>query len=320
MTPRLTRAEVLARLAAAHNPVILIHVKPDGDAVGSAAALAHYFTRRGQAPSILCADPIPARLAFLLDGLTLAPYTGRAGRTVLAVDVASEKQLGGLADEFGAGSPPDFSIDHHERGTPVAPCYLRPNAAATGEILADLLTALAKPERLATNVATALFAAITSDTGCFRFSNATGATHRTAARLIDLGIDAGRVNHLLFESKTPAQLKAEAATADRTVLAADGRIAYAILERPLLDRYGEEYFETAIDIVRAVAGVRIAFTVKEQANGDLRISMRSTEADVAAVAARHGGGGHLRAAGCTFSGTAVQDAVRALVAELTPLV
>lgn len=319
MIPRLTRAEVLTRLAAAHDPVILIHVKPDGDAVGSAAALAHYFIGRGQAPSILCADPIPSRLAFLLDGLTLAPYSGRAGRTVLAVDVASEKQLGGLADDFGAGSPPDFSIDHHERCAPVAPCYLRQNAAATGEILADLLTALAKPEPLAHDVATALFAAITSDTGCFRFSNATGATHRAAARLIDLGIDAGDINHRLFESKTPAQLKAEAATADRTVLTAGRRIAYAILERSLLDRYGEEYFETSIDIVRAVAGVTIAFTVKEQRNGDLRVSLRSTQADVAAVAAGHGGGGHLRAAGCTFSGTTADDAVRTLVAELSRL-
>lgn len=319
MTPRLTRAEVLARLEAARDPVILIHVKPDGDAVGSAAALAHYFIGRGQAPSILCADPIPARLSFLLDGLTLAPYNGREGRTVLAVDVASEIQLGSLADTFGAETPPDFSIDHHERSTPIAPCYLRPGASATGEILTDLLTALVKPEPLAHPVASALFAAITSDTGCFRFPNATGATHRAAARLIDLGIDAGDINHRLFESKTPEQLKAEAATADRTVVTGDGRVAYAILERQLLDRYGEEYFETAIDIIRAIAGVTIAFTAKEQKNGDLRISLRSTTADVAAVAALHGGGGHARAAGCTLSHVTAEDAVRALVAELAPL-
>lgn len=319
MIPRLTRGEVLARLEAARDPVILIHVKPDGDAVGSAVALAHFFIGRGQAPSILCADPIPARLSFLLRDLTLAPYRGREGRTVIAVDVASEGQLGPLAETFGADTPPDFSIDHHERSAPISPCYLRPRAAATGEILADLLTALRRPAPLTCPVATALFAAISSDTGCFRFSNATGATHRVAARLIDLGVDAGDVNHRLFESKTPAQLKAEAATADRTVVTGDGRIAYAVLERPLLDRYGEEYFETAIDIVRAVAGVTIAFTIKEQKNGDLRISLRSTAADVAAVAAVHGGGGHARAAGCTFSRVAADDAVRTLVSELAPI-
>lgn len=319
MIPRLTRGEVLARLEAARDPVILIHVKPDGDAVGSAVALARFFIGRGQAPSILCADPIPARLSFLLRDLTLAPYRGREGRTVIAVDVASEGQLGPLAETFGTDTPPDFSIDHHERSAPISPCYLRPRAAATGEILADLLTALRKPAPLTCPVATALFAAISSDTGCFRFSNATGATHRVAARLIDLGVDAGDVNHRLFESKTPAQLKAEAATADRTVVTGDGHIAYAVLERPLLDRYGEEYFETAIDIVRAVAGVTIAFTVKEQKNGDLRISLRSTVADVAAVAAVHGGGGHTRAAGCTFPRVAADDAVRTLVSELAPI-
>ena len=140
MTARLSWKAVLARLAAAHDPVILIHVKPDGDAVGSAVALAHFYHDRGHAVSVLCADPIPARLSFLLDGLALAPYAGREGRTVLALDVASEGQLGSLSDGFGAETPPDFSIDHHERCTPVAPCYCRPHAAATGEILVDLLT------------------------------------------------------------------------------------------------------------------------------------------------------------------------------------
>lgn len=319
MTARLSRKAVLARLAAAHDPVILIHVKPDGDAVGSAVALAHFYHDRGHAVSVLCADPIPARLSFLLDGLALAPYAGREGRTVLALDVASEGQLGSLSDGFGAETPPDFSIDHHEHCTPVAPCYCRPHAAATGEILVDLLGALTEPAGLTPPMATALFAAIASDTGCFRFPNATGATHRAAARLIDLGIDAGRVNHLLFESKTPAQLKAEAATADRTVLAADGRIAYASLDRALLDRFGEENFETSIDIVRAVAGVTIAFTLKEQQDGSLRVSLRATTANVAAVAALHGGGGHARAAGCTLRGTTAENAAEALVRELTPL-
>lgn len=319
MSARLTRTAVLSRLAAARDPVILIHVKPDGDAVGSAAALAHYFLACGQAPSILCADPIPDRLSFLLDGLKLAPFNGRGERTVIAVDVASEGQLGDLSEAFGAKTPPDFSIDHHERCTPIAPCYLRPHAAATGEILADLLSTLLKPEPVSLPIATALFAAISSDTGCFRFSNATGTTHRSAARLIDRGVDAGHINHLLFESKTPAQLKAEAATADRTVIAPGGRVAYAILERPLLASTGEEYFESAIDVVRAIAGVTIAFTVKEQENGNLRISLRSTAADVAAIAAKHGGGGHIRAAGCTLRGITPVDAALLLLSELSPL-
>lgn len=319
MKTRLSRGAILACLAAAHDPVILIHVKPDGDAIGSAAALAHWFSDRGQAPTILCADPLPARLSFLLDGVTLAPYRGREGRTVIAVDVASEGQLGDLSRDFGHETPPDFTIDHHDRCTPFAPCYLRPHAAATGEILADLLAALAKPEPLTRPIATALFAAISSDTGCFRFSNATGATHRCAARLMDLGVDAGNINHLLFESKTPTQLRAEAATADRTAVAAGGRIAYALLERTLLNELGEESFDTAIDIVRAIAGVTVAFTVKEQKDGALRVSLRSTAADVASVAALHGGGGHIRAAGCTLRGMTLQDAARTLLRELAPI-
>lgn len=316
---RLTRAAVLSRLRDARDPIILVHTKPDGDAIGSAAALAHCFAAHGQAVSILAPDPIPSRLSFLLDGLALTPYQGREGRTVLSVDVASEGQLGSLSDAFGANTPPDFSIDHHLLSTPIAPCYLRPAAAATGEILADLLPALMHDAGLPLPAATALFGAISSDTGCFRFSNATGRTHRLAARLLDLGVDGAYVNHLLFESKSSAQVRAEAATADRTVVTAEGRIAYALLDRATLTAIGEEHFETAIDVVRTIAGVAAAFVIKEQANGSLRVSLRSVAADVAHVAALHGGGGHSRAAGCTLPAAEPITAARMLVAELLPL-
>ena len=319
MTESLTRAEILARLSAARDPVILIHVKPDGDAIGSAAALARYYIARGQAVTVLSADPIPERLAFLMEGIPTVPYTGRAGRTVLSLDVAAEGQLGSLAREFGVGAPPDFMIDHHETGAPFAPVYLLPHASATGEILADLLIALSGDAPLPRETATCLFAAITSDTGCFRFSNATGDTFRRAAELLDLGADGARVNHLLFESKSPRQLKAEAATAERMALAENGRISYAVLPRSVLSDIGDEYFETAIDVVREVQNVTVSFTMKEQPDGAFRVSLRSLSADVASVAAVHGGGGHRKAAGCTLRGMTAEDALALLLRELAPL-
>ncbi len=309
----LTREEICARIACAVNPILLIHRKPDADALGSAAALAHYYTACGQTVSIDCADPIPARLMFLTEGLELAPIGATDGRTVISLDVASPAQLGSLADKY----TPDFMIDHHAVGTPFAPHYIVPDISSTGEVLYDLLLSPAlDPVAETPAVASALYAAISSDTGCFRYSNVTPATLSAAANLLSRGIDAAHINHLLFDSKSRGQLAAEALAGTHLLTAAEGRIAYACLAREEILPIGDEHFETAIDIVRSLAGAEIALVLKEQADGSIRGSLRSTGADVASVAMHFGGGGHVRAAGFTLASMTLDEATALVLPKL----
>ena len=156
-------------------------------------------------------------------------------------------------------------------------------------------------------LAYALYSAMSSDTGCFSYSNTSPKTHRYAAMLLEVGLDAADINHKLFNSKTKEQIKAEGFIASRLQSAANGRISYATVTLKDRKELGllEEHFDTAIDVVRSRQGTKIAFVIKEIDAGKFKVSLRSTGLDVALVAAKFGGGGHIRAAGCTvFADTA----------------
>ncbi len=316
-TEPLSREETRALLLSAHDPILLIHRRPDGDAVGSAVALAYFYLARGERVSIDCADPIPARLAFLTEGLSLSPIDSCDGRTVISVDVASPSMLDTLADTYITDTTPDLMIDHHAVGTPFAPNYIIPDLSSAGEVLYDLL--LSPPIDPAAEVgavAEGLYAAISSDTGCFRYANVTPETLRAAAALLEKGIDAAHINHMLFESKSKEQMAAEALALSNMKTAANGKIAYTFFDRASLVAVGEEHFETAIDAVRSLAGAVIAMTLKETAEGIIRVSLRSTGADVASVASLYNGGGHVRAAGCTLYSMTMEEAIADILPKL----
>lgn len=294
-------------LALAERPTILSHARPDGDAIGSTVALACLFEALGKRAAFVCESPCPRRLSFLLEGAPLLLPEENAGGAVFAVDVASRAQLGGIADAYAARVC--LSIDHHASCTPFAPTLLDPDAAAAGEII-YLLGARALERGLVSALpegfADAAYAAISSDTGCFRYANATQRTHEIAAALLRAGARADHINHLLFESRTEKELQADAIATRSLRLYEGGRVGAVTLSQADREGFSDEHFESVINIPRSVAGVEIALSVREMAGGVCRVSLRSTGADVASVAAAFGGGGHLRAAGCTVNGTPEQ--------------
>ena len=206
-------------------------------------------------------------------------------------------------------------IDHHQIATPFAPIYSIPTASSAAEVLYGVIEVLIKNGdiTLTEKIAKALYAGVSSDTGCFCYSNTTASTYRLAALLVETGIDHAEINHKLFNSKAPEQLKAEGITASAVRLADGGKVGYAVITKAMRDESGilPQHFETAIDIVRSVRGVEVAFAVKENDKGEFKVSLRSTGRNVADVAASFGGGGHLRAAGCS-----VEAADAYLAAEL----
>ena len=317
--------EVIERLEAPADTLILFHRGPDADAVGSAFAMKKVLSDLGSRAFCVCADEVPARLLFLTDGeqesvLPEAIPEDFDVARIVSVDTASPSQLGALWELYEGQI--DLMIDHHGMGEPYADHYIRPDAAATGELMFDLVKHLATAGRVEITDAlcTNLYAAISSDTGGFRFSNVTPDTHLRAAELIASSIDCAKINQKLFDTKTIEQLRAQAAGISNLRTFADGRVAVITFPYALKAALGlkDEHLETLVDVARMVEGVEVAVAVRQfQPENIFRISTRSSsDVDVSKVCATFGGGGHTRAAGCTIEGETIEDAMMLVVREI----
>lgn len=314
---RISARECALRLLKVKRPVVLIHRRPDGDAVGSGAALCEVFSQLGEDCALLSADKIPRRLEFILEHTKTKVANSKEGRCPVTIDVASPSQLGSLLD---TAAMPTLMIDHHAVGESFADGYIVPDASSAAEALLDVIEVLIDMGRVRMNetLAYALYAAISSDTGCFAYSNTSPKTHRRAAELIEHGIDSSDINHRLFYSKSPHQIKAEGFVASAIKTALDGKVAYAEIKFSDVTELGllQEHFESAIDVVRSLDGAEIAFVVKETCENEYKISLRSTGANVAKIASVFGGGGHIRAAGCSVNADSIKSVSDSVINEI----
>ncbi len=320
-------SQIISLLEDPADTLILFHRSPDADAVGSAFALREVLESLGSRAWCVCADEVPERLRFLMHGVQESVLPDAIPEELLvarivSVDTASPELLGSLGEIYGEHV--DLMLDHHAGGTPFGTYhYIRPQAAAAGEILFDLVKELATEERMpiTDTLCVDLYAAISGDTGCFRFSNATSETHLRAAELLASGIDSAEINHLLFTSKTMEQLRAEAAGMSNLHLFAQGRVAVITFPYALKMALGlsDEHMDTLIDVARSLIGVEVALCIRQPgAEGKFRVSARSaTDYDVSALCAAFGGGGHLRAAGCTVTAEDIGDAMNKVVSAIS---
>lgn len=317
--------EIVSYLEQPADTLILFHRNPDADAVGSAFALKKVLVDLGSRAWCVSCDEVPLRLRFLMDGEqeSALPESIPSGFTVsrvISVDSASPAQLGSLYELYGEKI--DLMIDHHGMGEVYADHYIRSQAAATGEIMFDLVKQLATEERVAITDALCidLYAAISSDTGGFQYSNVTPDTHLRAAELLASGIDCAEINHRLFEVKALEQLRAESAGISNLHLFEDGKIAvitfpYAL--KAALD-LEDEYLGTLVDVARSLMGVKIAIAIRQpNPDGIFRASVRSScDYDVSALCAKFDGGGHKKAAGCTIHAADVDEAMQKIVSQI----
>ncbi|MBQ9070702.1 MAG: DHH family phosphoesterase [Clostridia bacterium] len=314
---KLSARECAEAILKTEHPIVIMHVRPDGDTVGSAASLMYIFHKLGKAPLWACSDPLPERLEFLMKDYREAYRYEYDSSSVVTVDIPTKEQIGDIYDFLPSVS---LMIDHHEVGVPFADNFIIPGASSAGEVVmlvAEELIEMGKL-KLDEKLAYSLYAAISSDTGCLRYSNTTPDTLRRVATLVETGIDYADINHRLFNSKTPRQIRAEGFVAERINMALSDKVAYATVtkrEREALDVL-MEHFETAIDVVRSVEFIDIAFVIKETDKGEYKASLRSAERDVAKICAHFGGGGHVRAAGCTIFARSIDEAARKLLLHI----
>lgn len=313
-------ASAVELLRRARRVLITSHTAPDGDAIGSELALAELAAQWSAEARIVNRDPHPAQLDFLpgVERIAVQP-TLPAGASfdlvvVLECPGLDRPGLAGL-DRF-----PILNIDHHlanERYGSVN--YVDEDAPAVGEMVLEMAETAGATVTPA--MATNLYVALVTDTGDFRYSNATPRAFAAAARLVAAGAAPPRIAEALWEQVPARIVRLQAAVLETLELLADGRIAIISCDAAMLERVGafKQDTENLINIPRAIAGVEVAVFFKALTAGEVKVSLRSRSAvDVQRVARAFGGGGHTNAAGCTVPGSLAEVRAR-LLAALVPL-
>jgi bifunctional oligoribonuclease and PAP phosphatase NrnA len=286
---------------------ILSHVRPDGDALGSQIALGLALKVLGKEVRIWNEDGMLEKYSFVpsADLLSKPPVQPEDFDVVVALDTAIQNRLGTTAAAIRSAKV-WINIDHHSSNPGYGDIvHVDSRAPATGQIVFELI----EDQKLPFNreIAENLFVAISTDTGSFQYPNTTARTFEIAARLVDAGIDVGRLSQQLYENYPRRRIELLRELLATMRFECGGRLASFSLSLGLAKRLGvlPEDNEGLIDHLRAIRGVVVAVFFEELEDGKVRISMRSKSesADVCAICARFGGGGHTLAAGARVRGT-----------------
>lgn len=319
--------KVAAAVAPGQRIALTTHVNADGDGAGSEVALWHLLAARGAKPVIVNPTPFPDRFGFLLEGADGAERSRQAVKEleradlVVVLDISDLGRLGHLADHLARRDVPVACIDHHQsNGTlPAGPRLVDPRACATGELVYDLARSAEWP--LSREAARALYVAILTDTGGFRFSNTSPRALQVAAHLLDHGLDPEAVYTDVYASAPEGRVRLVAEVLETLVVEVPPGLAWVTVPPGAMERHGvaAEDLEGVVEFPRSIRDVRIALMFREIASGRIKVSFRAVGGvDVAALAERFGGGGHKKAAGASLEGSLaeVQETVLALVREV----
>lgn len=296
MMKTMTNRETAEFLRSHDHYLILNHRRPDGDAVGSAAALCRGLRAIGKETVIWKNPQTTSRFLPYLEGMETEIVPEQA--TIVSVDMATENLLPMNGTQFAGKTV--LSIDHHMSNEGYAEfTNVQPRCAACGELLLELLKLLGPVDKA---MAEALYLAISTDTGCFQYSNVTGNTLRVAAELKDLGADTYPINKVMFGTKTIARLRLEAALTESVEFYAGGLVGVCTMTQALLNRVGADSNDTddISGFARGIEGVQIGVMIQELKEGGAKISLRTGEDyNASAICAELGGGGHKAAAGAS---------------------
>lgn len=296
----LTLRQTARYLKKHNNYIILTHASPDGDTLGSAYALYYGLREIGKCAMVICPDVIPKKYDYFATATT---HIQKQNATIIAVDVADQRLLGSLQDEFG--SIIDLNIDHHISNTKFAKnLYLDAYASATAECIFELL----KKMRVNINdiTAKAIYTGIATDTGCFKYSNVTEKTHIIASLLYDYNIDAPEINRLMFDTKSKSLLNLERMVLETAEFHFDDRCMLLTVTDKMQQETGcsGTELEGIAFISRSVEGVLAGVTLKQIGKEEFKVSLRTySPIDASEICKELGGGGHKGAAGASVKGT-----------------
>lgn len=295
----LTLADLCAYLKEHDNYLMLTHASPDGDTLGSAYALKLGLEKLGKKVQVICPDEIPHKYDYFIfdHDSTFIP------ETVVAVDVADLKLLGKFFTQFEGRI--DLNIDHHISNTRYAKrLYLDENAAACAECVFEILDELGV--EFDRDIANAVYTGISTDTGCFRYSNVTAKTHEIGAKLCAIGVDAADINRKMFETKSKSRLMLEMMVLNEAEFHFNDRCMLLAATSEMQQKTGctQSDLEGVASMSRSVEGVLAGVSIKQTEEDKYKISLRTyPPLDASEICKKLGGGGHKAAAGCTATGT-----------------
>lgn len=292
------------------NVYILTHQSPDGDCIGTGFALHDILGKMGKRSAVLCSDTFPKKFSYITDTDNVPDFEPD---TVIAVDVADIKLLGRYEEIYGGKI--DLCIDHHISNTGyAAKTLLGTESAAACEVLYRLICTM--EEELSDYAAACIYTGLATDTGCFKYENTSAETHEIVSELMrSHKLNYARINREMFDIKTKGMLKMESAVIDVMEYYLDNRLTMVCITKEMLGRLGVDFNELdgCASLPLKVEGVEVGITIKEKADGEYKISMRSTgDINVSAVCQTLGGGGHEKAAGCALTGN-LEDVKKILV-------
>ena len=275
------------------NILIISHLNPDGDTLGSMCAMYSAISDNyKKKPDMLLMSKLP--------------------------DVASYDRMFESKILFDKAKY-TVNIDHHITNEGYANMnIISSQASSAGEVLFDIMENL--NWEISLNTAKALYTAILTDTGSFRFSNTTSKALLTVSKLADIGVVPSEIYKYCYESNTKEHVQFQAHCISNAVFCNDNKIAYIIVYKKDMERYNvaEDCTEGLTEKLRAIKSVQIAFIVKQLSASSAKISMRSESVDISSVCAKFGGGGHKLAAGCLIKASA-EDAAKRMLDEVTNL-
>ncbi|MDA8227132.1 MAG: bifunctional oligoribonuclease/PAP phosphatase NrnA [Desulfitobacterium hafniense] len=310
----------IEELRKAPKVALFSHVSPDGDCIGSMLAIGLALEKIGKEVQFYNQDPMPKNLSFLSGASRLRPHANELlPDTILFVDCADIRRAG-VSLPLLEGKVL-LNLDHHVSNQLFgAYNWVDVEASATGEIARTLILSLGIEIDL--DIATNLYTAIVTDTGSFQYSNTTAKTHRIAAELLEAGIDLLNIHNRLFDQKPMAQIKLLTRALNSLELYANGMLGVISLSRKdFRESLAEDCLsEGLINHARSIEGVEVAVLIREVDSGGVKIGFRSNVwFDVNKTASKFGGGGHMRASGCSLD-LSMQEAkikiVSAIVEDL----
>lgn len=291
---------------------ITTHVNPDGDGLGSEAGLVHLLRARGIDAVVTNPSPTPVRYHFLfgdlpgVDRTTEAVKELRKADLILVLDISDVGRLGMLSQTVLERGVPVACVDHHvsQGHLPDGARYVDPGASATGELIYQL--AVANDWPLTPLAARALYVAILTDTGAFRFSNTRPAVLRTAAALLETGLDPEQIYLDVYANAPEGRARLLAETLQTLVVEPEHGLAWVTVPPGALERLGAtpDDLDGIVEVPRSITGVRMALLFREIAAGRVKVSLRSVGVvDVAEFSRPFGGGGHTKASGLSMEGS-----------------
>ena len=313
--------EILNTINNSLRPLIITHINPDGDTLGCASAMKAFIGDRADI-LIQIEDNFnfPSSYSFL-------PYVNNAKNfadikdeydLIIALDIASIDRMIGKAREIFDNAKNTIAIDHHKTNKGYAKLnHIRGGISSTGEVLFDLFKKL--NIKITPKMAIGLYAAILTDTGCFKYESTTPHTFEIASELSQLGIDTSQIADLCYTNKPKNLILFQNNLVSNAQFCLDDKIAYTLISEEILKRYNakDEYTEGICETLRSIKNVEIAFVLKETQAG-VKVSIRTKELDATKIAQKFNGGGHKRAAGCTIK-LKLNSALEALLKEAKAL-